>query len=223
MALKRALARPELSADAVAYGLVDPDDVGWQETRIWCPFCGRHRLTVRVDREAGVISSRCTGPCFPDGTIIGRKWMTSGTSALTSVKAMLRRELIDLHEYYRQVLEQGGVRCYGCGRPIALEHFSAAGPSRLATQHLCGIRLICRACGAGSSALLSHLLLDTPLVQQFWRRHPRMQVLPVREIEADGRAVLVGGFASIDAGARMEIVSAADTFEILHVDGPGEP
>jgi hypothetical protein len=49
-----------------------------------------------------------------------------------------------------------------------------------------------------------------------------MQVLPVREIEVCGRAALLSGFASIDGEARIEIVSAADTYEILHVDGSVE-
>lgn len=222
LALKQALARPELSVGAVTYGLIAPENVGWQETRIWCPFCGRHRLAVRIDREAGVISSRCVGPCFLEGTIIGSKSMTAGTSALTSAKSILRRGLIDLHEYYRRAMAARGARCHGCGGPVALEHWSADIPSSLATLHTCGIRLICRACGAGSSALFSHLLLDTSIVQQFWRRHPRMHVLPVREIEVHGQAALVSGFASIDASARIEIVSAADTYEILHVDGAVE-
>ncbi|HEV2129150.1 MAG TPA: sigma-70 family RNA polymerase sigma factor [Thermomicrobiales bacterium] len=222
LALRQALARPELSADAVAYGLVDPDDVGWQETHIWCPFCGRHRLAVRINQKAGVISSRCTGPCFREGTIIGGKWMTAGTSALTSVKSILRRELIDLHECYRKILAARGGRCESCGHPAALDYWSADVPSSPATPYAHGILLTCRTCGDENSASLSHLLLDMPQVQQFWRRHPRMQVLPVREIEVHGQAALVSGFASIDASARIEIVSAADTYEILHVDGAVE-
>lgn len=222
LALRQALARPELSAEAVTYGLVDSDDLGWQETHIWCPFCGRHRLAARIDREARAISFRCTGPCFREGTIIGSKWMMAGTHTLTSVKSILRRELIDLHEYYRQVLAARGGRCHGCGRPVALEHWSANDLPEPATPYAYGIRLLCRACGVENSASLSHLLLDTPLLQRFWRRHPRMQVLPVREIEVSGRAALLSGFASIDAEARIEVVSAADTYEILHVDGSVE-
>ena len=101
LALKQALARPELGTGAITYGLVDPEDVGWQGTHIWCPFCGRHRLAVRVDRRYRVFAARCTGPCFRDGTIIGGKRMTAGTSTMTSVKSILRRELIDLHGHYR--------------------------------------------------------------------------------------------------------------------------
>jgi RNA polymerase sigma factor (sigma-70 family) len=222
LARKQALARPELSTGAITYGLVEPEDVGWQETHIWCPFCGRHRLAVRVDRRFGVFASRCTGPCFRDGTIIGGKRMTAGTSTMTSVKSILRRELIDLHGHYRQALAARGGTCYSCGRPFALDHWPSDGPSSLSSPYAYGVLLTCPACGAESSAPLSHLLLDTPLIQQFWRQHPRMQVLPVRTIERDGRAALLSGFASVDATATIEVISAADTYEILHVDGPVE-
>jgi len=208
--------------EAAEYGLSPSDDGGWQETRIWCPFCGRHRLAVRIDHEAGVISSSCTGPCFREGTIIGSKWMTAGTSALTSVKSILRRELIDLHEYYRQVLAARGGHCSSCGSPVALEHWSTNALPELETPYAYGIRLPCRACGFENDAPLSHLLLDTPLLQRFWRRHPRMEVLPVREIEVSGRAALLSGFASIDTGTRIAMIAAADTYEILHVDGSVE-
>lgn len=47
---KRALRRlftTTLAADARSYGLISPDDVGWRETRIWCPDCGQRRLVGR--------------------------------------------------------------------------------------------------------------------------------------------------------------------------------
>jgi hypothetical protein len=83
-----------------------------------------------------------------------------------------------------------------------------------------GIRMLCDACGDESNASLLHLMLDTPEAQRFWRRHPRMETLPVSEIERDGTTALVSGFASKDGSTRLEIVSARDSLDILHVDGP---
>lgn len=222
LAQRQALARPELSAGAVAYGLVTPDTASWQQTRIWCPFCGKHRLEARIDREVGDISSRCAGRCFGEGTILDVRRTESGSTALTSVKSMLTRELTDLHQFYRQALAEHGGRCQSCGRGVTLERWSHDGPSSLADHHPFGIRLLCRACGLESGASLWHLLVDTPVVQQFWRRHPRMQALPVREVEVDGRAALLSGFASSDASARLEIIAATHTYELLHVDGAVE-
>jgi RNA polymerase sigma factor (sigma-70 family) len=218
-ALKEALARPEIGADAVSYGLVDPDDVGWQETRVWCPFCGRNRLALRIETGAGRIVARCTGSCSRHGTIIGGKTMSAGSTRLKSVKAMLRRELLDMHDYYRRAIALRGGKCPGCGRDLALRQLPVESESSPFAPSTYGILLTCHHCDAGNSAHLSHLLLDTPLVQQFWREHPRMEVLPVRRIERDGRPALLSGFASLDATARVEMVSDAVTYKILHVDG----
>jgi RNA polymerase sigma factor (sigma-70 family) len=214
-ALKQALGRHDLGGSA-AYGLIDPGDVGWQQSRVWCPLCGDNRLLVRIDREAGIITSQCSGPCVGDGTILGGKLMTVGTSTMTSVKSILRRELIDLHGHYQRILATGGGTCHVCRRPVALERWPVDAP---ASPYAYGVLMICAGCGSEDSAPLSHLLLDTPLVQQFWRRYPRMRVLPVRTVDTDGRVALVCGFESVDSTATIEVVSAADTQEILHVAG----
>lgn len=220
LALKQILARPDMSDVALACGIAQPEDAGWQATRIWCPLCGRQRLTVRIDRESGMFSARCTGACVGDGTVIGCKAMTAGAVALTSVKSVLRRELIDLHVYYRAILAAGGARCHDCGRPFGLGHWPSDESPSLSSPYARGLFLTCSACGAESSAPLSHLLLDTPLIQEFWRHHPRMQVLPVHSVEIDRRDALVSGFASVDTSATIEVVSAADTYEILAIHGP---
>lgn len=222
ISLRQALARPELSAGAVACGLVPPDTAGWQQTRIWCPFCGKHRLEARIDREAGDISYRCAGRCFGEGTILDVRRTASGSTALTSVKSMLTRELTDMHRFYQQALAEHGGRCQRCGRGVSLERWSQDGPTSLHNLHPFGIRLLCRACGLESGASLWHLLVDTPVVQQFWRRYPRMQAIPVREVEVDGKAAMLSGFASGDSSAKLEIVLATHTYEILRVDGAVE-
>jgi hypothetical protein len=49
-----------------------------------------------------------------------------------------------------------------------------------------------------------------------------MRALPVREVEVDGRLAMLSGFASSDSSARLDILSATHTYEILHVDGAVE-
>lgn len=222
LALRHALARPELSTGAVAHGLIEPGAAGWQPTRIWCPFCGKHRLEATIDRESGDISYRCAGHCFGDGTILDVRREASGTTALTSAKSILARALIGLHTYYRHTLAERNSRCQACGQSVTLERWSLDESSSLASHHPYGIRLLCHSCGFENGASLWHLLVDTPDVQQFWRRHPRMQALPVREVEVDGRAALLSGFASSDSTARLDILSAPHSYEILHIDGAVE-
>ncbi len=62
-------------------------------------------------------------------------------------------------------------------------------------------------------------MLSRPEVQRFWRRHRRMRTLPVRKVEAVGRAALVARFESVLDGAWLDLVSSRDTLAVLRVDG----
>ena len=46
LALKRVLTT-DLRAEALSFGLIASGAESWQETRNWCPGCGRHRLEGR--------------------------------------------------------------------------------------------------------------------------------------------------------------------------------
>jgi RNA polymerase sigma-70 factor (ECF subfamily) len=219
-ALKRALASPDLRADAAPFGLAIPaGDNNWTVTRIWCPFCGRHRLKTRIDADSGTLFTTCSGACLDSGVIIGGTTMHSDTRSLTSLKSIVARELVHLNDFYRMALRDGGSRCVICGRFVALDQWHPDRPSPTPTAHLHGVRMHCTHCDSESSASLWHLLIDTPEAQRFWRRHPRIAGLPVREIECDGRPALVSGFTSVDLAARLEVVCARDTFDILYVEG----
>jgi len=58
-----------------------------------------------------------------------------------------------------------------------------------------------------------------PETQQFLREHPRVRTLPEREIEVDGQLALVTSLESITESARLDVVTALDTYEILRIFG----
>lgn len=66
---------------------------------------------------------------------------------------------------------------------------------------------------------LWHVTLDSPEAQRFWRRHPRMQALPVTELEFEGRSALHTGFVSRDDTARLDVIADRETYEVLRTDG----
>ncbi|MDP8907542.1 MAG: RNA polymerase sigma factor [Chloroflexota bacterium] len=221
LALRRCLAQPELHAAAASFGLASPHTDEWQTTRVWCPFCGSATLRVRINEETGVLSCRCAGECIPGGTIIGAKSMVPRSTALTSAKSILRRELLDLDRCYRRVFAAQGSQCPRCGYRVPLTQKKPEGPSQH-PGYTHGIHLLCRSCGVDNGASLLHLTLDMPAAQQFWRRHPRMRAVAVREVEADGRPALLGGFISLDTHARLDVLLARDTYATLRVDGAAE-
>ena len=81
----------------------------------------------------------------------------------------------------------------------------------------------CPHCGQIDGNPLQYLVLDLPIMQRFWREHPRISVLPEREIEVDGRAVIVTSFVSVSDAARLDVISAADTLAVLAVYGQSDP
>jgi hypothetical protein len=52
--------------------------------------------------------------------------------------------------------------------------------------------------------------------------HPRIRTLPEREVEAAGVPALVTAFESMAGRARLEVVSARDSYAVLGIyDTPG--
>src|SRR5437763_15807064 len=101
--------RRALSADlrgaAMAYGVFDPATGGWQETRIWCPQCGRHRLLARFPRPPGTVSFRCPA-CYPDLEMTGSDYRLTNAhyarliGRLTRPRTILKRTAASTHAYY---------------------------------------------------------------------------------------------------------------------------
>ena len=64
---------------------------------------------------------------------------------------------------------------------------------------------------------LSNLTLYLPQAWQFWRAHPRLQILPDRDVELDGQEVIVTRLQSVTGSAHLDVIAARDTFKVLRV------
>ena len=84
---------------------------------------------------------------------------------------------------------------------------------------LYGIHVYCPWCDSVDSGSPWHLSLDTPEIQRFWRRHPRMRALPTQAVETGGRPALLIGYESVTDGERLEIVANRATYQTLRVYG----
>jgi len=221
-ALRRALAQPPLRREAASYGLLPPEPDDWRETRIWCPFCGRHKLVTRLDAAEHGVYYRCPAECVPNGAIVGGAPLPPGAESLTSAKSILTRTLLQLERHYQGSIAERGARCIHCGRPVALAAWQRERAScAVGFEH--GIRLSCRTCNVDDHASLWHLALDTAAAQRFWRRHPRLRVLPAQEIDAGGRPAFLTGFVSLGTAARLDLVLARDSYRLIAVDGDPAP
>ncbi|HEY1387402.1 MAG TPA: RNA polymerase sigma factor [Ktedonobacterales bacterium] len=213
--LRRVL-EDDLRADALTCGLLATDEPQWQETRIWCPFCGVHHLSCRLDREAGAFSFRCAGACQPGiSCVVGSGEQTPMTASLASPKALVSRRCLALGDAYRGMAAGGKEICPACGTPARIRQWQPDDDmSAPIMTH--GIAVICSHCGWIDSASPWHLALDTAHAIRFWRRYPRMRALPVRTLDFAGRPAVWTGFESGSDHARLDIITARDTLEVLH-------
>jgi RNA polymerase sigma-70 factor (ECF subfamily) len=216
LALRRVLVT-DLSQEAAAYGLIDGDAQGWRETRIWCSSCGQRRYMGAYNQRTGDLVLRCPA-CFHHGFNLGQAERGEPLRGGKGHKSALFRRIAWAEGYFRQALARGTIPCLMCGRPV---------PARMgmpdyvppAMRHLRGMYLRCDRCGCAHDLAVAGLALWSPAGRRFWRAHPRLRTLPEREVEAAGRAAIVTSFESVTDAARLDVVSARDTYEILSVHG----
>jgi len=213
--LRRVL-EDNLRAGALTWGLLTTDEPQWQETRIWCPFCGIHHLSCRLDRDVGAFSFRCAGACQPGiSYVVGCGEQTPMTASLTSPKALLSRHCMELGDIYRGMMAGKSPNCPECGAPgrITLLQPDDDIPAPILAH---GIAIMCPRCDIIDCASPWHLALDTVQAIQFWRRYPRMRALPVWTLDFAGRPAVWTGFESDSDHTRLDIITACDTLEVLH-------
>ncbi len=226
----RGVLEGELLPEAAAWGVVAaPMADGWRDTRIVCPFCGRHHVQILAHGGRN-LAYRCSGLCMPEGIITGGLGVLSSTTgSLSSPKSILTRTLLELHVAYNSALRRGCLKCYRCGTLMPLRRGTDERPgaqlpveAALLDVFRHGIYMVCPRCDASDSATLWHLTLDMPEAQRFWQRHPRMRALPPRPVESAGVPALVTGFARANGRDQLDVIVARDTLAVLGVHGAQE-
>jgi RNA polymerase sigma-70 factor (ECF subfamily) len=216
LALRRVLAT-DLAQEAAAYGLIDGAAQEWRETRIWCSSCGQRRYMGTFNQRTGDLVLRCPA-CRYCGVNLAHIDRGERLRGGKGHRPALSRLMACADSYFRRALAHGTVPCGSCGRPVLLR---MGMPDYVppALRHLRGTYLRCDRCGCAHDLTLAGLALWSPAGRRFWRAHPRLRTLPEREVEAAGRAALVTSFESVADAARLDVVSARDSYEILSVHG----
>jgi RNA polymerase sigma-70 factor (ECF subfamily) len=213
LALRRVL-RGELREYAAPYIAAEPDEP-WQETRIWCPVCGRRRLSVRLDRVTPYVAFRCGSCCAAAETIFDTP-RPDGLDTLTSYKAILTRQLALFQPYLWQALSAEGTTCRTCHHPVRAQPYHGASARQWPLgSH--GLTVTCPRCASVSHATLHGLLLHLPETQRFWRQYPRMRAVPERELDVEGQPAMAASFESLSDGVRLTITATRDAYRILCV------
>jgi RNA polymerase sigma-70 factor (ECF subfamily) len=220
LALRKALTT-RLSEEALAHGLIRPSDAGWEETRLWCPGCGRRRLEGRLRPAEGKLDMRCPD-CSRAGAHFIHSRLGDGLKDLRSYRPAMGRVLGVIHRMFRAGAEDGTARCPACGGRIRIERGAPPWvPHRFANPE--SIYLWHPGCGGHDSETWHSLTWSLPEGRRFWKQHPRVRFLPAREVEFEGRAAVVTAFESVTGAARLEVVALRDTLQVVRVTGAPGP
>ncbi len=219
LALRRLLAC-ELRDEAAEYGASEAADGRWEDTQIWCPVCGRHRLRGRLVRATGELTVRCPGCNREPGSYISQAVMPHLHRQSGSAAAGVSRLLDWLGNRYWPEAPEGLVRCVRCARPVVARLVPFA-EYPFAPQVRYAVATACAECGHRDLIWLNTLLLSLPVARRFWREQRRVRFLAEREVEAGGHPAVVLGFESVGSAARCEVVASLDTFAVLGLHAPG--
>ena len=214
------LLRKNLQAEASAYGLIHENESEWDETNIWCPWCGQGRLMGKYQRDE-MFALRCPN-CDPRaedimaGLDLSKPYHARLLGNTRMYKPAYSRLLTSFHPLYLEALRSHTAPCLACGGPVdvSLEHEKM---DHKRSSMFSQITLHCPACGWGSNKSLSGLVIGAPEAQRFWREYPRMRTLPAREIEVHGSRALLTRLQSVTSNAELTVISGRETFEILEV------
>jgi RNA polymerase sigma factor (sigma-70 family) len=206
----------DLGDEAATYGMAGGEADRWQETRIWCPNCGQHRLLGRFDHTTPEYALRCPACCREPGVHVAHTVEPLVLHGVTAFKPAYSRLLRHASGYYRRALADRTVPCAVCGRQASV-HMGMPEYEPPWLRALPGAHVWCPTCGVLNDLTLRGLVLALPEGLRFWRDHPRIRTLPERAVEAGGRDAIVTSFHSVVDRAGLDVVSARDSFEVIGV------
>lgn len=173
-----------LLRESLSLGLFVPDDVGWQQTRLWCSYCGRRRLEGRFSAEHETLGLRCPD-CGTYSHSRGSPRNGFGWDEVHGYRARLARIWQWCGRAHLSGLESRRVVCAGCGRHVHLRVATLAAGAPAPAPRL-QLSAHCAACGSGFQEAHDWLMLCLPEAQRFLHDHPRIRFAGLRPVNAQG-------------------------------------
>jgi RNA polymerase sigma factor (sigma-70 family) len=208
-----------LRSDSESFGLkLDPVLAeGWQEIRMWCWLCGKHRLLgVFETQPDGHVEMRMRCPeCSKryDIDLTGSVGMVS-MEGLRSFRPAFKRIMQVMSE--RAYLPLTKNTCWLCYRPTKVRIFHSSEADFLLPPDRYWIETNCPNCGKNESDIAT-ILITHPIVQRFFTQHERFVSEPYKLIEHKGTSVISARLTDITNATQLTILLHAQTLNIIAV------
>jgi hypothetical protein len=223
-----------LRADAQEFGLLVHQDesLGWQETRKWCPLCGKHRLRGAFDRHpAGevVIRLRCPDCSARYGFDLSGSGDIISFAGMRSFQPAMKRAMRAACEYFANAVHHRV--CGTCQSHVDVrlvtrharkddadgEDTPASVPATvlptLFPERSCLV-VDCPRCGYASADLVNGLLLE-PAARAFLVDRPRVITLPDMLASYAGQDAICSRLVDLKTAEQLTIMAHPQTFQIM--------
>ena len=223
LALRRVLSsEPDKEVDWLEYGV--HANSAWEETSIWCTFCGQQHLMGRFIPTSGTLWLSCPTCGEYSNSNLGNTSEAQMFRGMKRVKPAVSRLRGWIHRYYQKYLDGMMAPCMRCGRMVPLQLASSL--HEIDAEHVFsnwhdgrGVYQVCNDCQMYNWTSLEGLALASPEGRRFLREHPRVQLLPEQSVERDGCTAFVTRFESLTEHARFEVVASSDRYKVLSIHG----
>ncbi len=212
LALKRVLST-QFRDQAIAYGFITSES--WQETRLWCPVCGKQRMIGILNTAQGRLGLRCPACYKAYGATMQNSQLPNVIDKAKGFKTALTAMMDWSTQYFYSALARHSVLCIGCNRPIQPSLLGSNVPGSPPNRYH-AIDASCSVCCAANSQVIISSALGLPEGQRFWQKHPQIQVLPEQQRVVEGQPALVITFESLTNAARFEAAIGQNTWQVLH-------
>ncbi len=199
----------------------------WEDTPLWCSYCGQYRLLGKRTLAEGALLLKCPA-CSPgadEALSVNRIPQLQGVKGY---KPLLSRLRAWCDHYYRTGLANGFVVCETCGQsmPVSISlfedlpdwvHEAKDSPRCAWRNNDRPVSILCTSCHTSRMISLAGLVLSLPESKRFLQTSPRIRALPIQQVEVDARPALVTHFESVTDNTTLTVVSAYDTYEVLRI------
>lgn len=202
-------------------GLERPE---WEETRLWCVLCGQQHLLGQIDPQEGLVRMKCPVCCAHPDAVLTASRLPQVLRGIKGYKPALKRLMKWAYVFYTEGLTYGNTVCTRCGKksPVSIKMPESARDWLTDRYGLYApINASCSYCSVDNWITLDGHALSSPQGLHFWNAHPRMRLLPLREVEAEGRPALVITFESVKENASFSLLLDRETYIKLHAYSEG--
>lgn len=227
-----------LSCEAEALGLaLDAGLVeGWQETRLWCPSCARHRLQgcflyPEADSEEPNLHLRCPECSQRYGQDTVHSMGLVSLAGLRSFRPAWKRTMQGLTDRLLQTLSQARHPCLYCGKPALIQvkgsDSAIAQPTDLNNGEISPssfwLYLRCAHCGndmdgCGCLPSVDQLVYwSHPLTRQFLQQHSRCSSAPGKLVEYQGQQAINLQINDFESADQLTVLAHRQTLQILTI------